>query len=47
MTGKATTITVLNEQIRVASDDSISLTYMVRSNGGDFFITDWRTHTGH
>jgi len=35
------TIMVLNEQIRVAKDDYISLTDMLRSKDGNFFISDW------
>ncbi len=37
----AKTITVLNEEIRVTKEDYISLTDMLRSKDGNFFITDW------
>ena len=37
----AKTITVLTEEIRVAKEDYISLTDMLRSKDGNFFITDW------
>jgi hypothetical protein len=37
----AKTITVLNEEIRVTKEDYISLTDMLRSKDGSFFITDW------
>jgi len=39
--GKVKTITVLNESIRIIQDDYISLTDMLKSKGGDFFISDW------
>lgn len=35
------TITVLNEEIRVTKEDYISLTDMLRSKDGNFFISDW------
>jgi len=35
------TITVLNEQIRIIQDNYISLTDMLKSKDGDFFISDW------
>ena len=38
---KVKTITVLNEQIRITGDNYISLTDMLRSKEGSFFITDW------
>ena len=38
---KIKTITVLNEQTRIIQDDYISLTDMLRSKDGDFFISDW------
>jgi len=38
---KIKTITVLDEPIRVLADDYISLTDMLRSKDGNFFITDW------
>ncbi len=38
---KSHTITVLNEQIRVTKENYISLTDMLRSKDGNFFITDW------
>jgi hypothetical protein len=41
MMKKSTTMTVLNEEIRVTKDDYISLTDMLRSKDGNFFITDW------
>jgi len=41
MSKKAKTITVLNEIIRVTQDDFISLTDMLRSKDGEFFISDW------
>ncbi len=41
MAKKAKTITVLNEQIRITKDDYISLTDMLKSKDGNFFITDW------
>ena len=34
-------LTVLDEAIRVTKDDYISLTDMLRSKDGDFFISDW------
>jgi len=40
-TGKVKTITVLNESIRIIQDDYISLTDMLKSKDGDFFISDW------
>ncbi len=39
--GKVKTITVLNEFIRIIQDDYISLTDMLKSKDGDFFISDW------
>jgi hypothetical protein len=42
MAKKTRTITVLNEQIRVTEEDYISLTDMLKSKDGDFFISDWR-----
>ena len=41
MSKKAKTLTVLNEEIRVTQDNYISLTDMLRSKDGSFFITDW------
>ena len=41
MSKKAKTITVLNEEIRVTKEDYISLTDMLRSKDGEFFISDW------
>lgn len=41
MIKKAKTITVLNEEIRITKENYISLTDMLRSKDGDFFITDW------
>ena len=41
MAKKKRTITVLNEQIRITSEDYISLTDMLKSKNGNFFITDW------
>ena len=41
MAKKTRTITVLNEQIRVTEEDYISLTDMLKSKDGDFFISDW------
>jgi len=41
MAKKAKTITVLNEQIRITKEDYISLTDMLKSKDGNFFITDW------
>ena len=41
MSKKIKTITVLDESIRVLADDYISLTDMLRSKDGNFFITDW------
>lgn len=41
MSKKAKTITVLDEEIRVTKEDYISLTDMLRSKDGSFFITDW------
>ncbi len=41
MSKKIKTITVLNEEIRVTQEDYISLTDMLRSKDGNFFITDW------
>ncbi len=41
MSKKIKTITVLDEPIRVLADDYISLTDMLRSKDGNFFITDW------
>lgn len=38
---KNQTIRVLNEEIRVTKDDYISLTDMLRSKDGNFFISDW------
>jgi len=40
-TGKVKTITILNEFIRIIQDDYISLTDMLKSKDGDFFISDW------
>ena len=37
----AKSITVLNDEIRIAKDNYISLTDMLRSKDGNFFITDW------
>ena len=36
------TIIVLNEAIRVTQENYISLTDMLRSKDGDFFISDWQ-----
>jgi hypothetical protein len=41
MAKKTRMITVLNEHIRITKDDYISLTDMVKSKDGDFFISDW------
>lgn len=41
MSKKIKTITVLNEQIRITQDNYISLTDMLKSKDGDFFISDW------
>jgi len=41
MAKKVKTITVLNEQIRIIQDNYISLTDMLKSKDGDFFISDW------
>jgi hypothetical protein len=41
MSKKAKILTVLNEEIRVTKEDFISLTDMLRSKDGSFFITDW------
>lgn len=41
MIQKAKTITVLNEEIRIAQNNYISLTDMLRSKDGEFFISDW------
>jgi hypothetical protein len=41
MSKKSTMITVLNEAIRVTEDDYFSLTDMLRSKDGQFFISDW------
>ena len=38
---KNQTMRVLNEEIRVTKDDYISLTDMLRSKDGNFFISDW------
>jgi len=38
---KSKTITVLNKPIRITKDDYISLTDMLKSKDGNFFITDW------
>lgn len=38
---KHKTITVLNEEIRITKENYISLTDMLRSKDGNFFITDW------
>ena len=38
---KNKTIVVLNEEIRVTNENYISLTDMLRSKDGDFFISDW------
>lgn len=38
---KNKTIKVLNEEIRVTKEDYISLTDMLRSKDGNFFISDW------
>lgn len=38
---KNKTLTVLNEEIRVTDNDFISLTDMLRSKDGEFFISDW------
>jgi hypothetical protein len=41
MSQKEKIITVLNEEIRVTKEDYISLTDMLRSKDGEFFISDW------
>ena len=41
MAKKSKTITVLNESIRITRDDYISLTDMLKSKDGSFFISDW------
>lgn len=41
MIKKTKTITVLNEEIRITKENYISLTDMLRSKDGNFFITDW------
>lgn len=41
MSKKTRTITVLNEQIHITAEDFISLTDMLKSKDGDFFISDW------
>ena len=41
MSKKVKTIIVLDEPIRVLADDFISLTDMLKSKDGDFFISDW------
>ncbi|MBN4063821.1 KilA-N domain-containing protein [Cardiobacterium sp. AH-315-I02] len=41
MIKKVHTITVLNESIRIDKHDYISLTDMLKSKDGHFFITDW------
>lgn len=41
MSKKNKTITVLNETIRVTTENYISLTDMLRSKDGEFFISDW------
>jgi len=41
MIKKVQTITVLNESIRIDKNDYISLTDMLKSKDGNFFITDW------
>lgn len=38
---KSKTITVLNEEIRVTKENYISLTDMLKSKDGSFFIADW------
>jgi len=38
---KNKTLIVFNEEIRVTSENYISLTDMLRSKDGDFFISDW------
>ncbi|MGX9365610.1 KilA-N domain-containing protein [Desulfoplanes sp. PS50] len=38
---KAKTITVLSKEIRITKENYISLTDMLRSKDGNFFITDW------
>ncbi|KAF1080165.1 MAG: hypothetical protein GQF41_3632 [Candidatus Rifleibacterium amylolyticum] len=38
---KTKTLVVLNEEIRVTDENYISLTDMLRSKDGDFFISDW------
>ena len=38
---KSQTITVLNKEIRITKENYISLTDMLRSKDGNFFITDW------
>jgi len=38
---KKSFITVLEKEIRVSKDNSISLTDMLKAKDGDFFISDW------
>lgn len=38
------TIAVLNEEIIITKENYISLTDMLRSKDGNFFITDWLRH---
>jgi hypothetical protein len=38
---KTRTLIVLNEEIRVTNENYISLTDMLRSKDGEFFISDW------
>jgi hypothetical protein len=41
LTNKNKTISNLGENITVTSDDSISLTNMLKAKDGEFFISDW------
>ena len=41
MNKQAQTLTVLNQEIRITKNNYISLTDMLRSKDGGFFITDW------
>ncbi len=41
MAKQSRTITVLNEQICITKDDYLSLTDMLKSKDGNFFISDW------
>jgi len=41
MAKKNRIVTILGENIAVASNDYISLTDMIKAKDGDFFISDW------